>query len=98
MASSGLRDSEGIDRLLLVIVIAVLVGSLLGYALSLNGLRRQVDPHWKRVMSFQCIEHAVRQLSMSKSAARLLTWLTIPIQDLERCIPSRKGTSKETRA
>jgi hypothetical protein len=48
LEDSGLRDPQRIDRLLLVIAIAVLTSSLQGYALSLAGLRRQVDPHWKR--------------------------------------------------
>ena len=45
LAGSGLRDPQRIDRLLLVVAIAVLAGSLQDYALSLAGLRRQVDPH-----------------------------------------------------
>jgi hypothetical protein len=98
LASSSLRDSERIDRLLLVIAIAVLVGSLQGYALSLNGLRRQVDPHWKRGMSFLRIGLAVLQMTVTDATARLMAWLPIPIQDLERCIPSRKARRKQTRA
>ncbi|MCX5969863.1 MAG: hypothetical protein NTV57_19970, partial [Cyanobacteria bacterium] len=45
LASSGLREPERIDRLLLIVAIAVLVGSLQGYAISPAGLRRQVDAH-----------------------------------------------------
>ena len=52
LESSGLRDPGRIDRLLLVVAIAVLVSSLQGYAVSLDGLRHQVDPHWQRGMSF----------------------------------------------
>ncbi len=48
LEDSGLRKPPRIDRLLLVVAIAVLAGSLQGYALSLAGLRRQVNPHWKR--------------------------------------------------
>jgi len=48
LADSGLREPGQIDRLLLVVAIAVLASSLQGYALSLAGLRRQVDPHWKQ--------------------------------------------------
>jgi hypothetical protein len=46
LESSGLRDPGRIDRLLLVVAIAVLVSSLQGYAVGLDGLRHQVDPHW----------------------------------------------------
>jgi hypothetical protein len=50
LESSGLRDPQRIDRLLLAI--AVLVSSLQGYAVSLAGERRRVDPHWQRGLSF----------------------------------------------
>ena len=50
------------DRLLLVVAITVLAGSLQGYALRLAGLRRQVDPHWKRGMSVLRIGLAALQM------------------------------------
>ncbi|MDM7936458.1 MAG: hypothetical protein QUV06_03255 [Cyanobium sp. CZS 48M] len=40
-----------IDRLLLLVAIAVLVSSLQGFAVSLSGQRRRVDPHWQRGLS-----------------------------------------------
>jgi hypothetical protein len=52
LESSGLRDPERIDRLLLLVATAVLLSSLQGYAVSLKGLRHQMDPHWRRGMSF----------------------------------------------
>ena len=52
LESSGLRDPARIDRLLLLIAIAVLISTLQGYAVSLAGERRRVDPHWKRGLSF----------------------------------------------
>ena len=61
LADSGLREPGRIDRLLLVVAIAVLASSLQGYALSLAGLRRQMDPHWKRGMSFLRIRLAALQ-------------------------------------
>jgi hypothetical protein len=91
LVRSGLRDPERIDRLLLVVAIAVLAGSLQGYALSLAGLRRQVDPHWKRGMSFLRIGLAALQMSAADAATRLMAWLPIPIQILEPCIPSRRA-------
>jgi len=48
----GLREAERIDRLLLVVAIAVLISHLQGYAVSLAGERRRVDPQWKRGLSF----------------------------------------------
>jgi hypothetical protein len=98
LESSGLREPERIDRLLLVVAIAVLVGSLQGYALSLAGMRRQVDPHWKRGMSFLRIGLAALQMAVADAAARLMDWLPIPLQELEPCIPSRQARRKQTRA
>ena len=50
-----------INRLLLV-AIAVLVSALRGYAVSLAGERRRVDPHWRRGLSFARIElHGIQQ-------------------------------------
>ncbi len=49
---SGLRCPERIDRLLVVVAIAVLLSSLQEYAVSLTGERRRVDPHVKRGLSF----------------------------------------------
>ena len=98
LASSGLRDPQRIHRLLLVIAIAVLAGSLQGYALSLAGLRRQADPHWKRGMSFLRIGLAALQMAMADAAARWMDWLPIPLQELEPCVPSRKARRRQAQA
>ena len=90
------RDhQQRIDRLLLVVAIAVLAGSLQGYALSLAGLRRQVDPHWKRGMSFLRIGVAALQMAAADAGARLMAWLPIPLQELEPCIPSRRARRQQ---
>jgi hypothetical protein len=83
LESSGLRNPERIDRLLLVVAIAVLASSLQGYAFSLGGLRRQVDPHWHRGMSFVRIGLASLQQFVANATATALAWLPIPIQELE---------------
>jgi len=70
----GLRDPERIDRLLLVIAIAVLICSLQGYAVSLAGLRRQVDSHWKRGMSFLRLGLRTLQMLASDATARPLMY------------------------
>jgi hypothetical protein len=95
LVSSGLRHLERIARLLVVAAIAVLAGSLQGYALSLAGRRRQVDPHWKRGMSFLRIGLAVLQMHAADAAARLMAWLPVPIEALEPCIPSRRARQQQ---
>jgi hypothetical protein len=98
LTGSGLREPQRIDRLLLVVAIAVLAGSLQGYALSLAGLRRQVDPHWKRGMSFLRIGLAALQMTVADAAARLMDWLPIPLQELEPCVPSRRARRRQVQA
>jgi hypothetical protein len=98
LESSGLREPERIDRLLLVVAIAVLASSLQGYALSLADLRRQVDPHWKRGMSFLRIGLAALQMAVADAAAKLMEWLPIPLQELERCVPSRRARRRQVQA
>jgi hypothetical protein len=97
-ADSGLREPGRIDRLLLVVAIAVLASSLQGYALSLAGLRRQVDPHWKRGMSFLRIGLAALQMAVADAGAKLMDWLPIPLQELEPCVPSCRARSKQAQA
>ena len=89
LESSGPRDPQRIDRLLLVVAIAVLVGSLQGYAVSLAGKRRRVDPHWQRDLSFVRIGLATLQTFVADTKAKLMTWMPIPQRDLGPCIPSR---------
>jgi hypothetical protein len=89
LESSGLRNPERIDRLLLVVAVAVLVSSLQGYALSLGGLRRRVDPHWRRGMSFVRIGLASLQQYVADAKAKVMAWTPIPLRQLEPCIPSR---------
>lgn len=87
-ASSGLRDPQRIDRLLLIVAIAVM-GSLQGYAISLTGLRRQVDPHWRQGRRFVRIGLATLQVFVADIKVKLMTWMPIPQRQLGPCIPSR---------
>jgi hypothetical protein len=89
LESSGLRDPQRIDRLLLVVAIAVLVSSLQGYAVSLAGERRRVDPHWQRGLSFVRIGLKWLQQFVANTSNALLAWAPIPLRNLEPCIPSR---------
>ena len=72
-----------------MVAIALLLNSLQGYAISPAGERRRVDPHWKRGLSFARIGLHWLQQSVTTAGRTLLAWLPIPLQALERCIPSR---------
>jgi hypothetical protein len=77
--------------LLLVVAIAVLVNSLQGYGLSMAGLRRQVDPHWRRGRSFLRLNLGALHMLASNATSRLMAWLPIPHQELELCITSLRA-------
>lgn len=76
----------------------MLAGSLQGYGLSLAGLLRQVDPHWKRGMSFLGMGLAALQMTVADAATRLMAWLPIPIQELEPYDPSRQAKRPQAQA
>ena len=61
----------------------MLAGSLQGYGLSLAGVRRQMDPHWKRGKSFLRLGLGVLHILASNATSRLMAWLPIPLQELE---------------
>ena len=94
---SGLRDPARIDRLLLVVAIAVLISALQGYAVSLAGERRRVDPHWKRGLSFARIGLHWIQQSVIAAGRTLMAWMPIPLQALEPCVPSRGVRRRQKR-
>jgi hypothetical protein len=98
LAGSGLRDPQRLDLLLRVVAIAVLAGSLQAYRLSLEGLRRQVDPHWKRGMIFVRLGLGNLQMAAADATVRLMAWLPIPLQELEPCIPSRQARRQQAQA
>ena len=94
---SGLRCPQWIDRLLLVVAIAVLVSSLQGYAVSVAGEQRRVDSHWKRGLSFARIDLYWLQQSVIAAGRTRLAWMPIPLQALEACIPSRGVRRRQKR-
>ncbi|MCP9799348.1 hypothetical protein [Synechococcus sp. RedBA-s] len=70
-------------------MIAGLVSSLQGFAVSLAGQRRSVDPHWQRVLSFVRIGLQWLQQAVVHAGRTLLAWIPIPLRELGPCIPSR---------
>ena len=89
LENSGLRDPDRIHRLLLVVAIALLVSSLQGFAVSMAGDRRRVDPHWRRGLSLARIGLQWLQQTVVDAGRALLAWIPIPLQEMEPCIPSR---------
>jgi len=67
---SRLRSPAALERLYLVAAIALLSATTQGMAVQLAGLRQQVDPHWRRGISYlkmgrrwlQGVFHKAREL------------------------------------
>jgi hypothetical protein len=82
----GFRDvrlwGDGSQRanLLLVVAIAVLVSSLQGFAVSLSGQRRLIDPHWQRGLSFVRIGLKWLQQQVINGHQTLLACQPIPLR------------------
>jgi hypothetical protein len=94
---SGLRDPARIDRLLLMIAIAVLISALQGYGVSLAGERRRLDPQGKRGQSFARIGLHWIQQSVIAAGRALLARMRKLLQVLETCIPSRGVKRRQKR-
>jgi hypothetical protein len=52
LEDSRLRSTAALERLYLVAAIALLYATTQGMAVQLAGLRQQVDPHWRRGISY----------------------------------------------
>ena len=52
LEDSRLRSVEALERLYLVAAVALLYATTQGMAIQIAGLRQQVDPHWRRGISY----------------------------------------------
>jgi hypothetical protein len=52
LQESKVRDRKALERLYLVVALAILFATSQGMAVQISGLRTRVDPHWKRGLSY----------------------------------------------
>ncbi|MGV2828184.1 transposase [Myxosarcina sp. GI1(2024)] len=52
LEDSKIRHAKALERLYLIVALALLFATCHGITLQLKGLRTQVDPHWKRGLSY----------------------------------------------
>ena len=52
LEESRIRDAKSLERLYLVVALAILFATTQGMGIQLKGLRQRVDPHWKRGLSY----------------------------------------------
>lgn len=90
LADSRLRDPQKLNRLYLVVAIAILYSTIMGTTVQLSGLRQQVDIHYSRGLSY--LKIGLRWLRGSFHKGReLLQLLPLPYLDPERCFASRRA-------
>jgi hypothetical protein len=90
LEDSHLRSAVKLERTVLIHAIAMLFSISEGTSVVENGLRRQVDPHWKRGISY--LQIGLRSLSqaLSRSKEFFKRILLIPGADPDP-VPLRKG-------
>ncbi|WP_293072346.1 MULTISPECIES: transposase [unclassified Moorena] len=90
LEESRIRSASALERLYLVAAVALLYSTTQGMAVQLNGLRRQVDPHWQRGISY--LKIGLRWLMGVLHKGRpLLTPIPLLPKDPQPCFASQKA-------
>jgi hypothetical protein len=90
LEDSKIRHAKALERLYLIVALALLFASCHGMTLQLKGLRTQVDPHWKRGLSY--LKIGLRWLKGVLSKGRVLFFpTTLLSDDIQPCFASRKA-------
>ncbi len=90
LEDSKIRDRKALERLYLIVALALLFATCHGVTLQLKGLRTQVDPHWKRGLSY--LKIGLRWLKGVLSKGRNLFFpTTLLSEDIQPCFASRKA-------
>lgn len=90
LEESRIRDSKALERLYLVVALAILFATSQGMAVQITGLRTQVDPHWKRGLSYLKIGLRWLKGVVNKGRA-LLSPVPLLSQDPQPCFASKKA-------
>lgn len=90
LEDSRLRSAAALERLYLVAAVALLFATTQGMAVQLAGFRRQVDPHWRRGISYLKIGLRWLQGVIHKGRT-LLPCVPLLPQDPQPCFASLKA-------
>lgn len=89
LEGSEIRSAEGLERLYLVVALALLFATTQGMAVQIAGLRRHVDPHWKRGLSY--LKIGLRWLKgVVHKKRQLFEALPLLPKDPQPCFASKK--------
>lgn len=93
LEESRVRDRKALERLYLVVALAVLFATVHGMTVQLKGLRTQVDPHWERGLSY--LKIGIRWLKGVMSKGRdLFTPIPLFSSNLQPCFASKRAKQK----
>jgi len=87
---SRLRSAAALERLYLIAAIAILYATTQGMAVQIAGLRQQVDPHWRRGISY--LKLGLRWLQgVLHKGRQLLTPIALLPKDPQPCFASKQA-------
>jgi Transposase DDE domain len=90
LEDSRLRSPQALERLYLVAAIGLLYATTQGMAVQLAGLRQQVDPHWRRGISY--LKMGLRWLKgVIHKGRELFTPVPLLPSDPEPCFASKRA-------
>jgi hypothetical protein len=90
LEDSRLRSPAALERLYLVAAIAIVYTTTQGMAVQIAGLRQQVDPHWRRGISYLKIGLRWLQGVLHKGR-ELLTPIPLLPKDPQPCFASKRA-------
>lgn len=90
LEESRLRSAAALERLYLVAALAILYATTQGMAVQTAGWRQQVDPHWRRGISY--LKSGLRWLNgVLHKGRQLLTPIPLLPKDPQPCFASRQA-------
>lgn len=93
LEESKIRCADALERLYLVAAVALLYSTTHGMAVQIEGLREQMDPHWRRGISY--LKIGLRWLKGVVNKGRpLLMPVPLLINDPQPCFASKKARKK----
>ena len=93
LEDSRIRSAKALERLYLVAAIALLYSTTQGMAVQCEGLRQQVDAHWRRGLSYLKIGLRWLQGVVHKGRTLLSPVPLLP-RDLDPCFASKKAEQR----
>lgn len=90
LEESRLRSTAALERLYLVAALALLYATTQGMAVQIAGLRQQVDPHWRRGISY--LKIGLRWLQgVVQKGRQLLCPIPLLPKDPQPCFASKRA-------